>query len=284
MQRYYLNLPLLNAVEKINFTFVANFGWFTLNLAPRFKDALRASLFHLVVTLVIAVLAAALVFLVWYPYPYQYLAGGRELFLLVVTVDVVCGPLLTAVVFNRAKPRAELIRDLALIASIQFIALVYGVYTVWQVRPLFLVMEVERFKVIYVADFGDVDLLNLPTSLQPSLFSGPHTVALRAPKDFQERNKVLLDSVQGGRDYAERPEFYLPYEGANALKTLIRAKPLSVFLQKQPDQSVVAQHLALQRKAEISEWMYLPVVARQNWVAVLDKQGQIQGFLKGDGF
>ena len=29
---------------------------------------------------------------------------------------------------------------------------------------------------------------------------------------------------------------------------------------------------------------YLPVMGRQDWVAVLDRQGQIQGFLRGDGF
>jgi hypothetical protein len=239
---------------------------------------------HLLVTLAIAALAAALVFLLWYPYPYQHMAGGRELFLLIVSVDVICGPLLTAVVFNRAKPRAELIRDLAVIAAIQLGALAYGVFTVWQVRPLFLVMEVERFKVIAAADVDAVSLHNLSALLKPSLFSGPQTVALRAPKDVQERNKVLLESVEGGRDYAERPEFYLPYEGVNALKSLNRAKPLATFLQKQPDQAPAAQQLAAERKADISQWMYLPVVARQDWIAVLDKQGQIQGFLKGDGF
>ena len=93
-----------------------------------------------------------------------------------------------------------------------------------------------------------------------------------------------MESVQGGRDYAERPEFYRPYEGENALKALQRAKPLSVFLQKQPDQVEAAQKLAADKKADITQWMYLPVIARQDWVAVLDRQGQIQGFLKGDGF
>jgi hypothetical protein len=36
--------------------------------------------------------------------------------------------------------------------------------------------------------------------------------------------------------------------------------------------------------ADMAHWLYLPVIARQDWVAVLDKQGQIQGFLRGDGF
>ena len=95
---------------------------------------------------------------------------------------------------------------------------------------------------------------------------------------------MLFESVQGGRDYAERPEFYLPYEGEAALKSLKRAKPLSAFLEKYPDQQDAARKLALEKGADLKEWFYLPVIARQDWIAVLDKQGQIQGFLRGDGF
>jgi len=120
--------------------------------------------------------------------------------------------------------------------------------------------------------------------MRPSFFSGPVTVAIRDPKDERERQTVLFESVQGGRDYAERPEFYLPYEGAAAYKALHRAKPLSVFLQKQPNQRNDAGELAKVKRAEVSELKYLPVIALQDWVAVLDKKGHIQGFLKGDGF
>ena len=87
-----------------------------------------------------------------------------------------------------------------------------------------------------------------------------------------------------GRDYAERPEFYLPYEGEAALKSLNRAKPLAVFLQKQPTQEKAARELIAEKRLEMDQLHYLPVVGRQDWVAVLDAQGQIQGFLKGDGF
>ena len=251
-----------------------------MKLKPR---SLAAAL-HLVVSLAVTSLAALLVFFVWYRYPYQELAGGRELFLLVVAVDVVCGPLLTLVLFNPSKPRAELVRDLGLVALLQLGALAYGIHVVWQARPLFLVQEVDRFKVVAAFDVDRDAMKALPATLKPGLLGGPIVVAIREPKDKEEREKVMFESVQGGRDYAERAEFYLPYEGANALKSLNRAKPLSVFLQKQPGQQAAATELAAKKGADIAQWLYLPVVARQDWVAVLDKQGQIQGFLKGDGF
>jgi hypothetical protein len=250
----------------------------------RFQAALRAAALHFSGSLLVAALAAGMVFGLWYPYPYRELSGGRELFLLVVAVDVVCGPLLTMVLFNPAKPRAELWRDLGLVVLIQMSALGYGLWTVQQARPLFLVLEMDRFKVITQPDLREGSLAGLPAALRPDWAAGPQTVAIRAPKDAQERKKVLFESIQGGRDYAERPEFYLPYEGAAALKSLQQAKPLAVFLQKQPAQQAPAEALAAEKGADMSKWLYLPVIARQDWVAVLDQQGQIQGFLPGDGF
>ena len=250
----------------------------------RIRSAACAAVLHFGGSVVVALLAAALVFGLWFPYPYRELAWGRELFLLIVVVDVVCGPLLTLVLYNPAKPRAELWRDLGLVVIIQLVALGYGLHVVWQARPVYLVQEVDRFKVITAPELLEESVASLPAAIQPRWRGGPITVAIREPKDTAERNKVLFESVQGGRDYAERAEFYLPYEGAAALKSLQRAKPLAVFLEKQPSQRNAAADLAASKGLDMAHLAYLPVVARQDWVAVLDQQGQIQGFLKGDGF
>lgn len=255
-----------------------------MTFPDRMRAAGVASGIHLVSSCLLAVLASALVFLVWYPYPYRELSGGKALFFLIISVDIVCGPLLTLVLFNPEKPKAELWRDMALVVAIQLAALGYGVHTVWQARPLYLVQEVDRFKVIAAPDVPASELAQLAAKLQPHVWSGPMVVAIRPPRDAEEQQKVMFEALQGGRDYAERPDFYLPYNGAAALKSLNRAKPLAVFLQKQPGQLEVAQKLAREKGTDMALWLYLPVVARQDWVAVLDRQGQIQGFLKGDGF
>ena len=255
-----------------------------MSLVTRIRQAALASGIHFLVSVGIAILASALVFLVWYPYPYRDLSGGRELFLLVMGVDIVCGPLLTLVLYNPAKPKAELWRDMTLVVLIQIGALGYGLWTVWQARPLYLVLEVDRFKVITQTTIDEAALAALPLALQPNLLAGPMVAGIREPKDAKEREKVMFESVQGGRDYADRPDFYVAYSGAAAVKALVKARPLSVFLQKQPSQQTAATELASKKGADISQWMYLPIIARQDWVAVLDKQGQIQGFLKGDGF
>lgn len=90
--------------------------------------------------------------------------------------------------------------------------------------------------------------------------------------------------MAGGRDYAERPEFYMAYSEQMAVKALHRAKPLSDFLRKYPVQQAQAQALAKAQGIELNDMTYLPVIARQDWIALLDSQGHIKGFLKGDGF
>ena len=47
---------------------------------------------------------------------------------------------------------------------------------------------------------------------------------------------------------------------------------------------VQLQKITKEKSLDLDQLLYLPVVGRQDWVAVIDKQGQIQGFLKGDGF
>jgi hypothetical protein len=251
---------------------------------PSYRVAALAAGIHSVCTVLVAAAAAWFVFGIWYPYPYRELSGGRELFLLVVVVDVVCGPLLTFVLFNPKKPRKELGLDLGLVALIQLVALGYGMWTVWQARPIYLVHEVDRFKVISAPDVPADELDALPKNLKPQFWAGPQTVSIRPPKNAEEHNTVLFESAAGGRDYGARPDFYIPYDDAAALKSLARAQPLVVFLQKWPDQQDAARKLALEKGADMAQWRYLPVIARQDWVAVLDQQGQIQGFLRGDGF
>ena len=58
----------------------------------------RAFLIHFVASTFVALLALGLVFGLWYPHPLQKAAGVTMLYLLLIGVDLVIGPLLTLVV------------------------------------------------------------------------------------------------------------------------------------------------------------------------------------------
>lgn len=254
----------------------------------RVKGAIRASLVHLAVCCGIALLAALLVFRVWFPPPYDHLSGGRELFLLLLGVDVVCGPLLTLVIFNPAKPRRELSRDLSIVALLQLMALVYGLHTAAQSRPLFLVHEVERFRVITQTDFQGADvraqISALPSALRPSLWSGPKLVGVRHPRDAAERLQVMMESVTGGRDLAQRPDFYVAYDALYAKTARRNAKPLERFMAQFPQSRSAAQALVDGAGLGLKDIVIVPAVHREDWVVLLDPAGSILGFMPGDGF
>jgi hypothetical protein len=247
----------------------------------RFKSAVSAMGWHFSGSLLVALIMAAVVFGVWFPYPYRQLAGGTELFFLIMGVDLVCGPLLTLVLFNPAKPRRELVIDLSLVVALQLAALVYGVWTVHQARPLYLVHEVDRFKVIALPDIDVQELAKLPKSLQLQLFKGPQTTGLKEASN-EEREKVMFESVQGGRDFGERPSFYVPYDAAQAVKAYAKAKPLADFVKKHPNKQADINKLQVAAGQELLR--YLPIIARQDWVAVLNSKGEIVGYVQGDGF
>lgn len=250
--------------------------------------ASKAALFHLLGSLLVGVLAAVVVFVFWYPHPYGQLSGGLRLFLILIGVDVVCGPLLTLILFSPKKLRREVFLDMSLVITVQLAALAYGLNTAYQARPLFLVHEVDRFRVIGLQDYQGVDvekdIAGLDTELRPTWSSGPVTVGIREPRDVAERQRVLLDSVTGGRDYSQRPDFYVAYDKTYAAKAMARAKPLSSFVNQYPTLSQQAKELAELHRLRVDTLYFLPVLHREEWIAILNSNGAILGFLPGDGF
>ena len=254
----------------------------------RVQAATKASLIHLLCSLVVVGLVAALVFLIWYPHPYGLLSGGLGLFAILITADLICGPVLTLVLFNPQKPRREIITDIALVTVIQLLALGYGIHTVYQARPLFLVHEIDRFSVVGKPEYQGHEVGSsldaLPEQMRSDWFRRPIVVGIRDPKNPTERQIVMFDSLQGGRDYSQRPEFYIPYDRDYQNKVLARAKPLRKFLTHYPSVMDEALNIAKQTGISVDECLFLPVHHRQDWIVVLDQSAKIIGFLPGDGF
>lgn len=196
---------------------------FTTSSVP--TSRLKAAGIHLGWSVFLAVLAALLVFLVWYPYPYRDISGGRDLFLMVVAVDVVMGPLLTLTVFNPKKPLTELRRDLALIVVLQLAALGYGVWTVAVARPVHLVFEISRFVVVHAVDIPAELLAKAPPGLQSLTLSGPTLLSVRAFKNNAEQTDATMLALNGLAVGAQ-PHLWQSYAQGKA-DVLAIAQPLA---------------------------------------------------------
>lgn len=266
-----------------------------ISASPRFRSrsahAIRAAGVHLLISVAVASGVAALVFGLWFPVPLRELVGGTELFWLIVGVDVVCGPLLTLVVFNPHKPRAELRRDLALVALIQVFALGYGIHTLAYARPVVLVHEVDRFRVVTYSDL-DPDA-TAPDWARPWSLTRPRTVGLR-PADNQAEKTARISASLQGVEPSQRPTWWQDYL-LSIPEVLQRARPLNELRDKYPDRSTfidsaVKRSLAGQQPSETTDattLRWLPLVSRRatDWIVFIDPQSaRIRGYAHLDGF
>lgn len=254
-----------------------------LNNPTFWRGRLKAAGIHLAISLAIAALAALLVFYVWYPYPYREISGGRELFLLVVVVDVIMGPLMTLAVFNLMKPRKELSRDLAVIALLQLAALVYGLWTVAVARPVHLVFEIDRFRAVHAIDVEPASLQSALPAFQKLPLMGPTLLSVRAFKDNKEKMDATLQEL-AGIPPGSRPEFWQSYEKAIP-KVIAVAKPL-VELKTRFPASASDIDAALKSAPINSPVGYIPLVSRSAYWTVLinTNTAEVLGFVPLDSF
>ncbi len=237
--------------------------------AAFWHDRLRASAIHLGLSLVIALLAAWLVFGLWFPYPYRDISGGRELFFLVVSVDVILGPLITLAVFNRAKPRRELRRDLVLVVLLQLAALGYGLWTVSVARPVHMVFEYDRFRVVHAIDVAPELLAQTPPDVDALPLTGPTLLALRPFKNGQEKMDATLAALQG-LPLAARPDLWQPYASARA-EVLEAAHPVTGLKTRFASQAAEIDRVLAQAGHSAQTTVYLPLVGRKAfWTVFLD--------------
>jgi hypothetical protein len=252
------------------------FGW---------RPRLRAAGIHLALSVLVAVATAVLVFALWYPYPYREVSGGRELFELVVCVDIVLGPLLTFAVFNRAKPATELRRDLAVIVVIQLAGLAYGLWTVHLARPVHIVFEYDRFRVVHQSDIP-LDLVDLvPPGIPLAPLGGPTPLALRPFRDAAEQGEFTLAALSGV-SLASRPELWQPYEVRRS-DVLRAAKPVAQLRQRFPQRAGEIDTALKQAGHDASGAVFLPMIGRRSegWTVLLDAQtAAIIGYLPLDSF
>ncbi|MEN9538589.1 MAG: hypothetical protein RLZZ126_824 [Pseudomonadota bacterium] len=253
---------------------------------PHFwRDRIQASLTHLGLSLGVAALAALLVFGVWYPYPYSELSGGRELFLILITVDVILGPLITLAVFNRqTKPLTELRRDLAIVALLQLAALGYGLWTVCVSRPVHLVFEYHRFAAVHAINVPEERLPFAQTGLKTMPLTGPTLLSLRDFKDPEEKLEMTVAAL-GGVSLAARPELWQPYDRA-AEQIRKEAKPMAALKQRFPMAQQQIDAALAKHGPEAQGYVYLPMVGRKTfWTVVLDPVSlRVKEFLPLDSF
>jgi hypothetical protein len=245
---------------------------------------LKASGLHLLISMGVAALAATLVFVIWYPYPYRIISGGQELFLILVTVDVLLGPLITLSVFNLQKPRSTLKKDLAVVGLLQVAALAYGLWTMSLARPVHLVFELDRFRVVHAVDVPPQELAHADARLKALPLTGPSLLGLRAFKDDNEKMEATMAALQGIA-LGARPGLWIPY--AEAISGVLQvAQPLRTLKAKFPDRQAQIDAAVAKTGRASDALLYVPMVGRDTfWTVLIDPiTAQVLAYLPLDPF
>jgi len=223
---------------------------------------------HFLITLSIVGMAAVLVFLVWYPYPFRVISGGDKLFILVTVVDVVIGPLITLLVFNPEKSRREKILDFSVIGVLQAAALSYGLWTVAQVRPVYIAFEYDRLRVVHVAEIAQEHISQAPEALQKLPLLGTQLLAVRRWRNEEEQFNISMAAL-AGEEAAFQPNLWQPYKSALPQIREV-ALPVADLLKKYPARAAEIS-LALGSRPPATTF-YLPLHSRTVffWTVLLD--------------
>jgi len=232
----------------------------------------KAASIHLVASCVLALLAFLLLFFVWYPPPLFAAGGGDRLVVLLLSIDIVLGPLLTLVVFRSGKRGMRF--DLTVIAVLQLSALAYGLHVMAVARPVWLVYAVDRFVAVSANAIDPLDAGQAPPEFRAQSWTGPRVVGAQLPEGDEAMTQ--LASAFAGKDIEQSPRYYVDYQRVRG-EAVRRRKPLAGLAAT--NAAAVAAFVAKHGGAE-ADYGYLPLVARSRDVAaVVDGTGNVVGYI-----
>lgn len=232
------------------------------------QEKLKAFGVHFLVTLALAAAAAALIFLVWFPDPFQTMVGGTTLFLLVVGCDLALGPLISLVIYNSAKSRGKLLFDYTVVGAVQLAALIYGVYVVSSSRPVYIAFAKDRLEVITASEIEDSDLA---AAREPEYRTRPawgaRLVGTFVPPE--EHNDAVFSAL-AGKDISVLPKYYTGYDSQlEAIRE--KAQSLKALEERHPSAKPLLGEARAELSAPDERIRWLPVKHKAGfWTVLID--------------
>jgi len=231
----------------------------------------KAAAIHLGISALIALTVVTVMLALWYPQPYFDAMGGMGLLKILVGVDVAIGPLLTLIIFDRRKKSLRF--DLTVIALLQIAALVYGVYVMFEARPVYAAFVLDRFEMVPADQLDPADLAAGPPEYRAVPLTGPKLVGTKLPDkaNTEEWNKLVFSGV-AGKDVQNFPKYYVPY--ADAVPAILaKARPLSALLEGHPEREPAVRAAVAKSGQAESALAFVPLMGREGaMTALIDRR------------
>lgn len=238
---------------------------------------LKATSYHLLLNLIFFSIFIIILRSYWYPEPYFTASGGWQGLKIVALIDVVLGPILTFIIFNPLKPSKELKIDLSIIITLQISALSWGVYTVYQQRPIATVFWGNSF---YTVPYSDIKLSYSKKLLRP-LKQQPHLLYyVDKPSDVDgiiSINTEVQEKQLAPFQLIERFEqFDLHFNIAKQYSINI-----DEVIQKNAKMNHELSIILSKTQTTIRDNVYLKLTSRyQNIILIFSQKGELLGYIK----
>lgn len=167
------------------------------------KNRWQAFATHLAISLLIFIIIFAIITLYWYPGVFIQM-GGWQGIKIIAAVDLVLGPVLTLIVFNRKKKSLKW--DLTAVGVFQFSCLAYGLWVVESQRP---VVQVLINDTVYVVAKSELQETGKMSDI--SNFKGPYPkfVILDMENDHALTATTLVTAMFSGTPLQSQTDKYL---------------------------------------------------------------------------
>lgn len=223
---------------------------------------------HLLISLLLFVVLSSVIYFFWYPGFLFLHDGGVQGMQLIAGVDFVIGPVLTLCVYKVGKK--GLWWNLVLIGMMQAGCLTYGMWTVWQTRPVAVVYAAGKFMTINKRNYmeiGKTDPANVPLLKT----SWPAWVIVDVPQADEDAIATVWTLTGGSLHY--NTDSYVTYD--KNLSLLLRHALTSKDIQ-------VADMDHAKQLESNSSLKFFPVMASEDegYLAVDMATGKVVEYLK----
>lgn len=193
-----------------------------LNSSLKFR--LKAFGIHLGISILIALVSLYIVFMVWHPAPLAKVVGVTQIFIMMLGIDVILGPLLTFIVARQGKKSLKF--DVAVIIVLQFTAFTYGIYNIAISRPVYIAFDTSRFEVVQANNIPEFSLKEATSPYDVLGWGQPKFVAVKPVASISQKNNRLFVELETDVAPSMQPNLYEPLDNQWSIMST-QAKPLN---------------------------------------------------------
>lgn len=233
------------------------------------SNRVKFFLSHLSISIIIILFASLMIFFLWYPSSLATALGVTHLFLMLLIIDIIVGPLLGLFVYKEGKKTLKF--DLGIVVILQICAFSYGLYMLEQGRPAWIVFDSLNFTVVKKSDIEAINIHQSKVEYQQPSWSAPTFVATQFFLEPVARKFFNSNITRQTNSVIRSPIYYTNLANAK-IKIQFSSLPLS-SLELYNDKNNVAE--IVQSYPDANAWIGLSAPVKDMVVLINKEKAEV---------